>query len=107
MKKFFLIFVLISCVFQANASEESVGLDLYKKVDAWVYELNKKLLEKEMDWSTLEINNFCTSSECKAYFDWKDFTTTELDRIVNDSDLTPITNHLMSENWEKNNITTD
>jgi hypothetical protein len=34
MKKLFLISILIFNVFQANASDVGVGLDLYKKVDS-------------------------------------------------------------------------
>lgn len=106
MKKLFLISILIFNVFQANASDVGVGLDLYKKVDSWVYELNKKLLQKELEWSAESINNFCPNGVwCTAYFDkWRDFTITELDNIVNDWDISSISKHLLPE---KNTLTTD
>ena len=109
MKKLFLISILIFSVFQANASDESVGLDLYKKVDSWVYELNKKLLLKELDNNAKEINNFCPDNECRAYLDdSKNFTLNEIDGIVNDWDLTAITSHLKTwEDGKKITITTD
>ncbi len=118
MKKYILlslvfIFILPKITFGDFISEPT-GLDLYKKIDSWIYDLEVKYLDKELKWWNVSksiIDNLKKLAK-EAWLDescinWNP-TTKDIQNIYNDNDSVSILNELLKNCYDKddNSIST-
>lgn len=108
MKKyvFIYIFLSISLIIIPYTSfgilSDPMWLDMYKKIDKWIYDLEVKYLEREMKWDssdiTSDLNKRAKTNNLRdnCFKEW--LTIDTIKKVVNDTDISNIiTNDCLSE----------
>lgn len=111
MKKFiFLIFWLLFIapkVSFGNFLSDPTSLDLYKKIDAWYYELELKYIEKELKgWDMNgsiqeELNKRAKANGLQECFSW-DIWVSDVKKIYNDADSSNILWNILKDCFDEN-----
>lgn len=109
IKSFFLFLYFTFCIlhsFSVSAFlDDDMGLDLYKNIDKWIYELEMKNYEYEMtNWWKITIKQKLDSAIWWTDCFSENITLEDLDKIVNNWDLVTlskiITDECKSDNWK-------